>query len=53
LSELGPAARILDTLGPDEREAAVARMRGAIERYLVGGAVVFPAAAWIWTATAV
>ena len=51
-SELGPSARVLDSLGDRERGAAVERMRAVIARHVDGGAVVFPAAAWVWTATA-
>jgi SAM-dependent methyltransferase len=52
VSEIGPAARILQTLPEQERPAAVGRMRSVIERRFDGSAVSFPAAVWIWTAKA-
>lgn len=52
LTELGPAARSIEALAPEDREAAVRRLHQAIERRCDGGRVVFPAAAWIWTAAA-
>jgi SAM-dependent methyltransferase len=52
MAEIGPAARILESLPEVEREAAVGRMRHIIERRVDGRSVVFPAAAWIWSATA-
>lgn len=51
-TELGPSARVLESLAGDQREAAVRRMRNVIEEHYDGTAVVFPAAAWIWTAKA-
>jgi SAM-dependent methyltransferase len=51
-NELGPSARVLDSLTGHERQAAVKRMRDVIARQFNGSAVVFPAAAWIWSATA-
>jgi len=51
-TELGPASRVLQSLPDDERGDAVQRMRGVIEQYFNGSTVVFPAAAWIWSATA-
>ncbi len=52
LAELGPAARVLETLPQAERSAARDRMRRVIERHAGRACVAFPAAAWIWTATA-
>ena len=49
-SELGPSSRVLDMLPEDERDAALERMRRVIEQHLNGAAVVFPAAAWVWSA---
>ena len=51
-SELGPSSRVLESLPGPERAAALERMRSLIERNLDGAAVVFPAAAWIWSARA-
>jgi ubiquinone/menaquinone biosynthesis C-methylase UbiE len=51
-TELGPSSRVLESLAEDQREAAVQRMRNVIEAHYDGTAVVFPAAAWIWTAKA-
>ena len=50
--DIGPASRIVQSLPEEDRAAAVQRMSGVIERHFDGSAVVFPAAAWIWTATA-
>ena len=52
LAELGPAARLLEGQSEREREAALRRMRGVIERHARGGQVIFPGAVWIWTASA-
>jgi SAM-dependent methyltransferase len=52
LSDLGPASRIVQSLPEDDRTAALDRMRGVIEGHFVGSAVIFPAAAWIWSAKA-
>ena len=51
-SELGPASRLMESLSDDDRGAALERMRGVIERHHHEGKVVFPAAAWIWSARA-
>jgi SAM-dependent methyltransferase len=51
-TELGPSSRVLESLAEDQREAALQRMRSVIEEHYEGTAVVFPAAAWIWTAKA-
>jgi SAM-dependent methyltransferase len=52
LGAIGPAARLVSELPEKERNAAVQRMRDVIERHFDGRAVVFPAAAWIWSAKA-
>ncbi len=52
LAELGPAARVIEELDDDARDAALERMRAVIERHDRGGGVIFPGAAWIWTAAA-
>lgn len=52
LAELGPAARVLEGLDDRERGAALLRMREVVERHERDGQVVFPGAAWIWTASA-
>jgi SAM-dependent methyltransferase len=51
-TELGPSSRVLESLTGDQRETAEQRMRNVIEEHYDGTAVVFPAAAWIWTARA-
>jgi len=51
-SELGPSSRVLDSLPEDERDAALERMRSVIVKHRNGAAVVFPAAAWVWSARA-
>ena len=52
LVELGPASRVIESLAHDERDAAVGRVRAAVAGHEREGRVVFPAAAWLWTATA-
>jgi SAM-dependent methyltransferase len=52
LTDIGPAARIVQSLPEVERAAALERMRGIIEHHFDGRAVVFSAAAWIWRAKA-
>lgn len=52
LSELGPAARVIEKLSEAERPAALERMRRSIEAHHEGGRVAFDAAAWIWSAEA-
>ena len=52
MTEIGPAARILESLPEVERGAAIDRMRDVIVQHVDGRSVVFPAAAWIWSATA-
>ena len=44
---IGPAAPILANLPPNERAAADARLAEWLKRYVEGGRVVLPAAAWI------
>nr|NUR37372.1 methyltransferase domain-containing protein [Sphingomonas sp.] len=46
--EIGPAARLVQSLPKQERPAAVERIRRVIERQYDGASVGFPAAAWIW-----
>jgi hypothetical protein len=50
LAELGPAARILEGLNERDRAGALEPMRKVIERHDRNGRVIFPGAAWIWTA---
>ena len=52
LTEIGPASSVLRSLQPQDRPAAVERMRKVLRSYLAGDSVAFPAAAWIWTARA-
>jgi SAM-dependent methyltransferase len=52
VTELGPASRILQAMPEEERGDATERMRAVVDSHFNGTAVVFPAAAWIWRATA-
>ena len=52
LLEIGPAARVLQDLPSDLREGAIERMRTVLEQHFDGSAVIFQAAAWIWSASA-
>ena len=52
LGEIGPASRVVQSMPGEEQGTAVERMRTVIERHFDGTAVVFPAAAWIWSARA-
>lgn len=52
LSDVGPASRVIQGLAGQAREDALQRMRRAIDAREVAGAVSFPAAAWIWSASA-
>lgn len=52
LCEIGPASAVVRELPEQEKSGAVDRMRAVIERHFDGGAVEFPAAAWIWSAKA-
>lgn len=52
LAELGPASRVLEGLGGDERDAAMERMRAVVGQYRREEQIVYPGAAWIWTASA-
>lgn len=49
-AEIGPASRILADIA--DRAAAIERMRAVIGDHAERGRVVFPGAAWIWTARA-
>jgi SAM-dependent methyltransferase len=51
-TRIGPAAPLLRDLPPDRREAASGRIARLCAARLAGGAVEFPAAAWLWTARA-
>ena len=52
LSDVGPASRVIQGLVGHAREDALQRMRRAIDAREVDGTVSFPAAAWIWSASA-
>ena len=52
LSDLGPASRFIQAMPEQDRPAALERMRKVVEAHFDGTAVVFPASAWIWSATA-
>ncbi|URW76578.1 methyltransferase domain-containing protein [Sphingomonas donggukensis] len=49
---IGPAAPILRAADPADRPAMLARLRAVIEARRNGDTIDFPAAAWIWSATA-
>jgi len=49
---IGPAAGPLRAATPEQRARWLDRLRTAFERQRVGDAIDFPAAAWIWSATA-
>ena len=51
-SRIGPAARALAAADPVARPAIDARLRATLAARAEAGGVTFPAAAWIWTATA-
>jgi SAM-dependent methyltransferase len=51
-SRIGSAARTLADTPPDRRSILRKRLRAAVENHITGDTVTFPAAAWIWTATA-
>lgn len=51
-ARIGPAARALRAALDTDRAATLAIITAACERHRAGNAVDFPAAAWIWTATA-
>jgi len=51
-TRIGPAAAILAATPPQDRPALQDRLRAVLAPRLSGGAVTFPAAAWIWTAHA-
>lgn len=51
-SRIGPAAPLLRELAPAAREAALARLAAVCAQRHTGGAIDFPAAAWLWTARA-
>ena len=52
LAELGPASRVLEGIADGDRDAAMLRMRQAISAHHRDGRVIFPAAAWLWRASA-
>ncbi|MFD1788609.1 class I SAM-dependent methyltransferase [Sphingomonas floccifaciens] len=52
LQRIGPAASALRMRSDAERAVLVERLRAVIERYRSGNTVDFPAAAWIWSASA-
>lgn len=52
LAAIGPAARVIEGMDSAARETALDRMREVIAGHDHGGQVKFPAAAWIWTASA-
>jgi SAM-dependent methyltransferase len=52
LTEIGPAAAVVRELDEPRRPVARDRMRKVLADHVVEDRVEFPAAAWIWTATA-
>ncbi len=51
-ARIGPTANFLKNVDGAEREAAVARLRALLDAQRAGNMVDFPAAAWLWSATA-
>lgn len=51
-TQIGPTARRLRDADPSERAALVQRLRDVLVEYREGDVVDFPAAAWLWSATA-
>jgi SAM-dependent methyltransferase len=51
-TRIGPAAPLLRAAAPDERDGMIARLTETVARHLRDGMVVFPAAAWLWSARA-
>ncbi len=49
-SRIGPAARALRVAEPEDRAAMIERIAAVCRSRVVGGEVVFPAAAWLWSA---
>ena len=52
LRRIGPAARAIRAAPEDQRPALIAALTKICETHRQGDAVLFPAAAWIWTARA-
>lgn len=52
LTRIGPAASALRDASREDRPALDARLRDRLERRRHGDAIDFPAAAWLWSATA-
>ncbi len=52
LSRIGPAARALLEMAEADRPKLLEAVAGICQARLAGGTVDFPAAAWLWTATA-
>ena len=51
LSEIGPASRVLEGMTDVDRGHAEERMYRVIEQHRAGKSVMFPASAWLWSAT--
>lgn len=52
MSRIGPAARALADASPARREEIAQALRALLDGARAGDRIAFPAAAWIWTATA-
>ena len=52
LADIGPASSVLRELTPEDRPAGLERMREVLRSRFTGDRVAFPAAAWIWMASA-
>lgn len=52
MRRIGPASRLIADADEEKRPALLDGLRNICEQHLEGGRVTFPAAAWIWSATA-
>lgn len=52
MQRIGPASRAIADAAGDERPALIDGLQRICEKYRQGNAVLLPAAAWIWSATA-
>lgn len=50
MRRIGPAARAIADASEDERPALIDGLHEICEKYRTGNAILFPAAAWIWSA---
>jgi SAM-dependent methyltransferase len=52
MRRIGPASRVIADAEEDRRPALIDELRNICEQHLNGNRVIFPAAAWIWSARA-